>query len=188
MSYFIVKRYEEDKKQQLNFRSLHEQEKTRGQKNQSPSKPIDILPIKASIGPVWGVTITPRATSHTLRDVMNEELNKISASKPLSRVPEISTFVGTSTSPKGWNKINTPTSITSPLMPLSQILEIEKNSKEQYKKIVNRNMDSIVLEEKAIENLRKLYNADDNRDMKITIELIYDSDLSLSNYTPIWRK
>jgi ribosomal protein S10 len=137
------------------------------------------------------MSTTPRTTAHTLLDVMNEELNKLGVSKPAksaNKVSEIASLASISTSPKGWNKINTPAATASPLMPLSQILEIEKNSKEQYKKIVNRNMDLIVLEEKAIQNLRKLYNADDNRDMRITIELIYDTDVALANYTPIWRK
>ncbi len=66
---------------------------------------------------------------------------------------------------------------------------MEQKFKEQYRKLTNRHMDLIQLEEKAIEDLKILYNVDDTFDMQITIEFEEDADYAvLSACAPTWKK
>ncbi len=72
---------------------------------------------------------------------------------------------------------------------MAEIIQMEQKFKEQYHKLTNRNMDLIQLEEKAIEDLKVLYNVHNSFDMQITIDFENDKDYDvLSTCAPIWKK
>jgi hypothetical protein len=136
----------------------------------------------------------------SLLDVMNEELNRMSLkSTPSEGVPK--KLPAKATPPpykiplekdsllfKGWNLDESqPSPNANGPNSFANIIEMEKRSKEQYNKLKNRQLSTIQLEEKAVEDLRRLYDVDNVKDMTIRIEFIEDSNLSISS-APIWKK
>ena len=138
----------------------------------------------------------------SLLDVMNEEIKNSSLSSSLYESKKDSSKVTTpktnNKSPmssqtdgifKGWNlnEFNQQNySNTSPNS-FASIIEMEKRSKEQYNKLKNRQLGSIQLEEKAIQDLKRLYEVENLTNMTITIELVDDADIQAS-CAPIWKK
>jgi hypothetical protein len=126
----------------------------------------------------------------SLFDVMNEELQKLSINKPSPKVIDKSPVKSPS---KAWSSIG-PTHRSSTMSPtgaktMAEIIQMEQKFKEQYHKLTNRNMDLIQLEEKAIEDLKVLYNVHNSFDMQITIDFENDKDYDvLSTCAPIWKK
>lgn len=144
----------------------------------------------------WGVVVdtTKSPSSHTLFDIINEEMSKLSVTKtktePVAQQPKTIESIVVNSPPRGWNiPTQTQTASKTPMNSISQIIEMEKNYIAQYHKFTNRNMDLIQLEEKAIDDLRRLYAADDSSDMRITVELVQDTDINiLSKCAPAWKK
>jgi hypothetical protein len=64
---------------------------------------------------------------------------------------------------------------------------LEKKSKDQYEKLKNRPLNLIQIEERAIQELRKFYDVDNQTSITITIELI-DDDTAIKQLAPIWQK
>ncbi|CAF0720757.1 unnamed protein product [Brachionus calyciflorus] len=137
----------------------------------------------------WGTTPTPTSSSSTfsLMDIINEEMKKVNLNKKEVKIPEIVKSpiqTNKTEQPKGWNlNQNNFTEKSS----FSQIIEMEQKSKEQYNKLKNRPLNSIQLEEKAIQDLKMLYQVDQITDITITIELIDEVDTK-SCLAPIWKK
>ena len=146
-----------------------------------------LTPVKSS---PWGTTPVSNSpsTSHTLFDIINEEMTKLTVTKPKQEIKPQQIIV--SSPPKGWNFSSIEQTVTkTPPKTISQIMAMEEQYLKQYQKYTNRNMDSIQLEEKAIEDLKRLYAVDNTSDMRITIELIQDTDLNvLSTCAPKWKK
>lgn len=152
---------------------------------------------KAEPKSVWGntPTSTPTSSNFTLMDIINEEIKKVNITKVTETKiekpvlfsktsPQSSTINESSQSNvKGWNLQNNNSNERTSI---AQIIEMEKRSKEQYKKLKNRPLNSIQIEEKAIEDLKKLYQVDLVTDMTITIELIDEADFN--NCVPVWKK
>jgi hypothetical protein len=95
-----------------------------------------------------------------------------------------------SSPPKGWNLTNIDEKNSkTPIKSISQIMAMEEQYLKQYHKHTNRNIDLIQLEEKAIEDLKRLYAIENTSDMRITVELVQDTDLNvLSSCVPKWKK
>lgn len=133
---------------------------------------------------------SPPSTNFSLLDVMNEEMRKMNlnqkkppiriASKEPTSAPSQPVFKGWkvdySAAGKAVNGSNT----------FATIIEMEKKSSEQYNKLKNRPLEVIQLEERAIEELKKVYDVDNMFDMTITVEVSDES----SNFScaPIWKK
>ena len=116
-------------------------------------------------------------------------MTKLTIPKPKSQQITNKTDI-VSSPPKGWNltHINEKKSKT-PAKSISQIMAMEEQYLKQYQRHTNRNMDLIQLEEKAIQDLKRLYAIENTSDMIITIELVQDTDLNvLSSCAPKWKK
>lgn len=96
---------------------------------------------------------------------------------------------------KGWNVASSPPASLdltaeskkpAAVDSFAQIVEIEQKSKEHYKKLKNRPLHLIQLEEKAINDLRKYYCVEACTSMNIVIELIDETYEHLM--TPFWAK
>jgi hypothetical protein len=143
---------------------------------------------------VWRDASAIKPTS--LLDVINEELQRSNSSKPNATIRTSLTEKSgeaSTVSQKAWNSTTKSIVHKSPSSPavatMAQIIEMEQKFKEQYRKLTNRHMDLIQLEEKAIEDLKILYNVDDTFDMQITIEFEEDADYAvLSACAPTWKK
>ena len=140
----------------------------------------------------WGGNEAKSPTSnHTLFDIISEEMTKLTVTKPKTYQQVNKQELNIVNSPpKGWNfsSLN-QTTIKTPTKSINQIIAMEEQYLKQYEKHTNRNMDLIQLEEKAIEDLKRLYVVDNTSDMIIKIELVQDTDLNvLSTCAPKWKK
>lgn len=151
----------------------------------SPSNEKLIEPRKDM--PVWrtNTASSSSASVHSFMDIINEEM------KNVNLVKEVKSSVVTKQEDnknlenfKGW-KLSQADSIEK--SSFSKIVEMEEKSSQQYNKIKNRHLNSIQLEEKAIEDLKKLYQVDLVTNMTITIELIDEVDFN-ECLPPIWKK
>lgn len=152
--------------------------------------------------PAWGSTPIPAPTTSnfSLLDIINEEIKKVNISRPVELTEDKPVPV-TKKSPqthvvnlindsqagvKGWNLAMNSMQEKSSANSFASIIEMEKRSKEHYNKLKNRPLNSIQLEEKAIEDLKMLYQVNDITDMTISIELIDEAEFS--SCAPIWKK
>jgi len=152
-------------------------------KNAEETKGSPVKTPVAAAAAAWGGTVSVINSKHTLLDVMNEEMTKVLQIRPINEVK-----LAINSPPKGWNVFSQQNKLKSPPQTLTQILEIERKNNEDFKKLTNRNMDMIQQEEKAIEDLRKLYNVNDSSDMRITIEVFNETSEHFSHFKPVWRK
>jgi hypothetical protein len=143
----------------------------------------------------WGNSTTSQIISsptvtHTLFDIINEEMNKLTIPKVKSQQVINNKTDIVSSPPKGWNLTNIEEKNSkTPTKSISQIMAMEEQYLKQYHKHTNRNIDLIQLEEKAIEDLKRLYAIENTSDMRITVELVQDTDLNvLSSCVPKWKK
>jgi flagellar motility protein MotE (MotC chaperone) len=83
--------------------------------------------------------------------------------------------------------MQTTTATTNSANSFAQIIELEKKSKDQYEKLKNRPLSLIQIEERAIQELRKFYDVDNQTNITISIELI-DDDNAVKQLAPIWKK
>jgi hypothetical protein len=155
----------------------------------------------------WGNSTAPTGTSplqiqspaqFSLQDVMNEELKKnnnmnakpqvISSSKKIYTVrPDTNNNLDKNTSLKGWNYVKqTSLSSSNSNNSFLNIIEMEKRSKEHYTKLRNRPLHIIQLEEKAVQDLKVVYDVDNLTEMTITVEVIDETELA--SIAPIWKK
>lgn len=145
--------------------------------------------MKTPTAGVWGgVTISQQSSNFSLKDVINEELKKSTKKdSPLSQYPSNNKNTPTpkpATGAKSWNLTSLNNETTSQVNSFAQILEQETKSEKHYNKLKNRPLHVIQLEEKAIEDLKKLYAVDDMTDMLITIELVDEA----TYIAPLWKK
>lgn len=144
--------------------------------------PIEIKNEKA-----WVTSPIPASTpsSYSLMDIINEEMKKAKIVQDVKTpVIEKKSEIKKCESFKGWN-LNKNNSLEK--SSFSKIIEMEEKSTQQYNKIKNRPLNSIQLEEKAIQDLKKMYKVDLVTDMTISIELIDECDLN-ECLAPLWKK
>jgi len=85
----------------------------------------------------------------------------------------------------GWNLGRYSTQRTSLFK--ANIIEMETRSHDQYRKLTSRSLNTIQMEEAAVERIKKYYNIDNTFDMTIKIELIDENDF-VKNCAPLWKK
>lgn len=133
--------------------------------------------------PAWKNEIqTPK---HSLLDLMNEEMTKLVVNSPPPTPIEPIHFVANNSpvnASKGWNVSHQASNIKT--NSITQIIEMEKKTKEQYVKLKSRPLNLIQLEEAAIEDLKKVYNVDNLTHMNIKIEIIDSENI---NCAPVWK-
>ena len=160
-------------------------------------------------GPAWGgmgvsnenPIVTPSAKP-SLMDVMNEEMKSLSVQSTESQLKEntpvknsfkkgktkfspLTTSSNENKAFKGWNITNNETSFNPLPCSIANIIEMEKRSKAQYKKLTNRPLNAIQLEEAAIECLQRYYDVENQFDITIKIELLDEADFK--DCAPIWK-
>jgi hypothetical protein len=86
----------------------------------------------------------------------------------------------------GWN-LTTGATPSTPACSIANIIEMETRSKDQYKKLTSRSLNTIQLEEAAVERIKKYYDVDNVFDMTIKIEVIEESEFA-KNCAPLWKK
>jgi hypothetical protein len=154
-----------------------------------PSKSIDIVKPNIENKPklAWGGVNSNISSNSSapvkLLDLINDEMKKVNLSDKKSPSQQVEKNAAQLLSPvsRGWN-VNSDNSISS----FAQIIEMEKKSKEQYNKLKNRPLNLIQLEEKAIEDLKKHYDVDNQTNMNIIVEVI--DELNFNDLAPIWKK
>lgn len=153
-------------------------------------------PTEGTTSPAWGgigvskETICSDVKSFSLLDVMNEEMKKLKVNEPPSKqaLKKTTAPTGAQVEPArlGWN-IPTNQFVSSvPICSIANIMEMETRSKDQYRKLKNRPLNVIQMEEAAIERLQRYYNVENVFDMTIRIELIDEEDFK--DCAPIWKK
>lgn len=160
---------------------------------------------KATSGPAWGgmgvsreQPIISPSSKPSLLDVMNEEMKSLSVTENQGKTPvktslkkgkiKFSPLTAPTTENKtfkGWNTSNKETSYSSLPCSIANIIEMEKRSKDQYKKLTNRPLNAIQLEEAAIDRLLKYYDVENQFDITIKIELLDEADFK--DCAPIWK-
>ena len=142
------------------------------------SKPKEALSASAPT-PVWGNLSNEAKTlpKNSLLDLMNEEMTLLVINKPKSPVKP-KTKVDPVSSVKGWNPTASATTHS-----ISQIIELEKRTKDQYVELKSRPLNLIQIEEAAIEDLKKLYNVNNLTDMNIKVEIM-DVEIECA---PVWK-
>ncbi len=154
----------------------------------------------------WGnrnpTVMVQSPTQFSLLDVMNEEMSRVSLKSPangeslknkLSKATPVSSNPSTSKIQsqnenvqfKGWNIGESKQTKETSFNSFADIIEMEKRSKELYNKLKSRPLSVIQMEEKAIEDLKRLYDVDNVTNMKIKIELVDESEFKSA---PIWKK
>lgn len=144
-------------------------------------------PIENKNEKAWGTSPIPGSTpsSYSLMDIINEEMKNAKIGHDIKTpVVEKKSDNKKSDSFKGWN-LNKNNLLEK--SSFSKIIEMEEKSTLQYNKIKNRPLNSIQLEEKAIEDLKKLYKVDLVTDVTISIELIDECDFN-DCLAPLWKK
>ncbi len=86
----------------------------------------------------------------------------------------------------GWNLAG-DTVPSVPACSIANIIEMETRSHDQYRKLTSRSLNTIQMEEAAVERIKKYYNIDNTFDMTIKIELIDENDF-VKNCAPLWKK
>lgn len=160
-------------------------------------------PTNASKASPWAALKSQTSDLFSLQDVINEEMKKSSVTKKVSEQAKSSgTAASLLESPKTTTITTTTTTTTRPTwktlssvvdaspastsFSFSKIVEMEETS--QSRQMKNRPLNSIQLEERAIEELRKLYNIDALTDELITIELVDDDQHDPTTMTLFWKK
>jgi hypothetical protein len=145
----------------------------------------------------WGgAGVEKPSNAFTLLDAMSEDMKKMCLNKQQTNKNESDSSLHSSppiqhtyaNQTKAWNIQETSSSkINSPnLSSFAQIIEMEKKTKEKYEKLKAVQLSSIQLEEKAIEELKKLYDVENNTKESIKIELIDENEFK--NCAPLWKK
>jgi hypothetical protein len=180
----IKKHTIESQQLQKKFKKINQKSPQQLQPQQSVviSKPKEPL-IANSPTLVWrnlsNETKTP--PQHSLLDLMNEEMTKLAITKPKSPVvSKLKTIDKGVSSVKGWNQTASQNQTTHSI---SQIIELEKRTKDQYVELKSRPLNLIQVEEAAIEDLKKLYNVNNLTDMNIKVEII-DVEIECA---PVWK-
>lgn len=144
-----------------------------------------------------------QSSSSSFQDIINEELKR---SRPKNELLEISTTTNSaskkkpdavssipqiisSAAAKKWDmhKAEAPnkeSSSQSSKESFAKIVEMENNMQQYYKSMKNRPLNLIQLEEKAMQEMNKLYNVENTTNMLITIEFVDDAP----HMAPTWKR
>lgn len=135
-------------------------------------------PVNVNKGSPWAMQQSNNAFS--LKDVIDEEMKNVTTK--VSRKPAEVVVKTVSEEPvplKTWKSVSNESSSVGSF---SKILEMEMSSQTRVQ--TNRPLNSIQLEERAIQELKRFYNVDACVDENITIEIIEDTP----KVTPMWKK
>lgn len=136
----------------------------------------------------WGNLSSMTAStsnSTSLRDVIDEEIKKSNNLKSVRKQvviePKPSHHESPITSSKTWNFNPEMSNLSGSF---AKILEMENKSEKIYSNQKKRLLNSIQIEERAIQELKQNYDVENITNMTITIELVEDTP----NVAPIWKK
>lgn len=135
----------------------------------------------------WGNLSSMTAStsnSTSLRDVIDEEIKKSNNLKSVRKqvvVEPKPSHESPNTSSKTWNFNPEMSNLSGSF---AKILEMENKSEKIYSNQKKRLLNSIQIEERAIQELKQNYDVENITNMTITIELVEDTP----NVAPIWKK